>query len=483
MEKGQICEIYIEDMSTEGQGIGKVDGLACFVKGAVLGDRVKAELTKVKKNYAFGRMTEITEPSEDRIEALCPYQEECGGCPLGKLSYEAQLALKEKQVRDKLIRLGGLKDPKVNPIVGMDEPFRYRNKGQFAVSTGGVITKKGGVVVGLEEPSVGFRPAKSHKVVDCQDCLLQSEPAMAVTRAVKQFMIEDNITAFDPKWQRGLMRHVVVKTAMHTGEVMVILVINGRGIPNAEKLVEMLDDAVFNVPVYEGGVEYNLKSVIVNVNKSKDLDGQILGEECITLAGSSTIMDSFSGLDFEISPLAFYQVNTEQMEKLYDIAVKYAALTGNETVLDLYCGVGTIGLLCAKDAKEVIGIETVKGAVLDANRNAVINGIVNARYICGRAEEELPKVLSGENDDIKIKEIDVAILDPPRAGCDEKLLDAVIDGGAKKIVYVSCDPATQARDIKYLTGHGYEFVEATPVDQFGWTSHVECVVLLTKVHK
>ncbi len=480
MEKGQICEIYIEDMSSEGQGIGKYDGMAVFVKDAVVGDRVKAQITKVKKSYAFGRQVEVLEESPDRIESLCQYSDLCGGCSLSNLSYEAQLKLKEKQIKDKLTRIGGLENPKVNTMVGMDYPYRYRNKGQFAVSTGGIITKKGGVVESLGDVAIGFRPNKSHFVVDCQDCLLQSEPAMAAVNAVRQFMKEDHITGFDPKWGKGLMRHVIVKTAVHTGEVMVILVINGKGIPVAQKLVEMLDDAIFNVPVYEDGVEYNLASVIVNVNKKNDPTGPILGEECITLAGKPTITDSFSGLDFEISPLAFYQVNTEQMEKLYEIAVDYAGLTGNETVLDLYCGVGTIGLLCAGKAEQVIGIESVKGAVIDANRNAVINGIVNARYVCGRAEEELPKLMNGENEYIKIDKVDVAIIDPPRAGCDVRLMDAVVQGQPEKIVYVSCDPATQARDIKYFCQNGYEFVEATPVDQFGWTSHVEVVCLLSR---
>lgn len=480
MEKGQICQIYIEDMSSEGQGIGKADGMAIFVKDAVVGDTVKTQLTKVKKNYAFGRLTEIVEESPDRIESLCQYAGQCGGCSLNSLSYEGQLKLKEKQVKDKLVRLGGLENPKVNPIVGMEYPFRYRNKGQFAISTGGIITRKGGIVENLGDVAIGFRPPKSHEVVDCQDCMIQSEPAMAAVEALRQFMQEDHITAFDPKWGKGLMRHVVVKTAMHTGEVMVILVINGKGIPNAQKLVEMLDDAIFNVPVYEDGVEYNLTSVIINVNKKNDPTGPIFGDECITLAGKPTILDSFSGLDFEISPLAFYQVNTQQMEKLYDLAVGYAGLTGEETVLDLYCGVGTIGLLCAGKAKEVIGIESVKGAVIDANRNAVINGIVNARYVCGKAEEELPKLLNGEDEKIKIDKVDVAIIDPPRAGCDQRLLDAVIEGEAEKIVYVSCDPATMARDIKYLCEKGYEFVEATPVDQFCWTNHCEVVGLLVK---
>ncbi|MCQ2550743.1 MAG: 23S rRNA (uracil(1939)-C(5))-methyltransferase RlmD [Clostridia bacterium] len=412
-------EILIEDMSFEGQGIGKAEGKAIFVKGAVLGDKVKASITKEKKNYSFAEMTEVIEPSPYRIESFC---NKCGGCSLKGLSYQGQLKLKEKQVRDKLTRLAGIDNPKVNPIVSMGDPFRYRNKAQFAVDKG----------------KVGFKEEKSHRVVDVDDCLLQSAPAMAAAEALRNFRFNNMFSG------------MVVKTSMHTKEVMVVLATDKKDIPEMEGFIEDLDDRI-----YEAG--YDLESVVLNQN-----------EKLTYLAGKRTILDSFSGLDFEISPLAFYQVNTVQMEKLYDIAIKYAALTGKEKVLDLYCGVGTIGLLCAKDAKEVLGIEVVKGAVIDANRNAVINGIVNATYICGKAEEELKKIED---------KYDVAILDPPRAGCEKDLLDAI---DVDRIVYVSCDAATQARDIKYLMERGYEFIEATPVDQFCHTTHVECVALIKR---
>jgi 23S rRNA (uracil1939-C5)-methyltransferase len=275
---------------------------------------------------------------------------------------------------------------------------------------------------------------------------------------------------------------------------MVILVINGKGIPNAAKLIQMLDDAIFEVPVYEegplAGVEFSLESVVVNVNKKNTSD--ILGEECITLAGSPTIMEKVGDLEFEISPLSFYQVNPQQMEKLYGKVVEYADLKGGETVLDLYCGVGSIGLFLADDMRKkgdsagrVIGIESVKPAVVDANRNAVVNGIVNARYVCGKAEEEMPKMVSGEglkDESLRITQADVVILDPPRAGCEEELLKAVVDVDQSKIVYVSWDPATLARDLKFLTANGYEFVEATPCDMFPWTGHCEVVTLLVKAN-
>ena len=500
MEKGQILEIKIEDIGTEGQGIGKYDGLAIFVKDTVVDDVVKVELTKLKKNYAFGKAVEVVQPSPYRIEPVCKYNRKCGGCIYGNTDYEGQLKVKEKQVRDRLTRLGGLKDPKINPIIGMEEPFRYRNKAGMPVSTGGLITKKGGIVEPVHEPRIGFFQAKSHDVVDCEDCMLQSEPAMAAARALRQFMKEDNITSYDPRWDKGLMRHMVVRTAAGTGEVMVILVINGKGIPNGQKLVEMLDDAIYNVPVYEdgplAGVEFNLESVIVNIHKGKGSD--IMGEECVVLAGKPTITETIGDLSFEISPLSFYQVNREQMVKLYGKAIEYADLKGGETVLDRNCGVGTIGLFCADemrkkgdDAGMVIGIESVKGAVLNANRNAVINGIVNARYVCGKAEEELPKMVGlapdhRKDDDpnkIKIDHADVVILDPPRAGCDPRLLESVLKVEPERIVYVSCDPATLARDIKLLEYEGYKFVEATPVDMFPWTGHVEVVCLLSRKDK
>ena len=563
MEKGQIVELTIEDMSAEGRGIGKIyddeRGFAVFVQDTVVGDRAKVELTKVKKNYAFGHVSEMLALSQDRQESFCPHSGLCGGCVYSQLSYEAQLALKEKQVREKLVRLGGLTDPVIMPIIGMggedvnEVPFRYRNKASMPVSTGGLITQKGGIVKPVHEPRVGFYRPKSHDVVDCEDCLLQSEPAMAAAAALRKFMEEDHITSYDPRWEKGLMRHMIVRTAAGTGEVMVILVINGKAIPNAPKLIEMLDEAIYNVPVYEdgplAGVEFNLESVIVNINKSKNLEGQILGEECITIAGKPTITEEVGGLSFEISPLSFYQVNREQMVRLYEKALEYASLKGDETVLDLYCGVGTIGLFAAaemnrktaelnaaaasgqavenaasgqaaaaalsgttasgpaaadKSPGRVIGIESVKGAVLDANRNATINGIVNARYVCGKAEEELPKMVRtkaqeeqavrevvkkcGEeaakqellkDEALRITHADVVILDPPRAGCEQPLLEAVVKAAPERIVYVSCDPATLARDIKWLGEHGYEFREATPCDMFPWTGHVETVVLLS----
>lgn len=489
MNKNDIVKIKIEDISTEGRGIGRADGMAVFVKDAVTGDVVEAEITKVKKNYAFGNIRKYLKKSEDRTEVLCPYNDRCGGCIYQELNYEAQLSLKKKQVSDKLIRLGGIKAPVVRDVIGMEYPFNYRNKAVMPVSTGGLITKKGGIVQPVHEPRVGFYRAKSHEVIDCGDCLLQSEPAMAAAEALRRFMEEDNITSYDERWDKGLMKSMTVRTAFGSGQVMVILTINGKGIPNAEKLVSMLDEAI-----YEAGLRDNeereeygftLESVILNIQKK---GGSVTGE-WITLAGIPVITEFVGGLEFEISPQSFYQVNPVQMEALYGKAIEYAELNGNETVLDLYCGVGSIGLFFADYMRRlggkgrVIGIESIKEAVTDANRNAVINGIVNARYICGKAEEELPKLMKGDYAEkgIVVDNADIVILDPPRAGCDERLIEAAAELSPEKIIYISCDPATLSRDIKRLSEKGYEFCEAAPVDMFPWTGAIEVAALITKM--
>lgn len=576
MEKGNIVEIRIEDMSGEGQGIGKTaGGFVVFVPGAVAGDVVRAELTKVKKNYGFARLLDVLEESPDRTDEFdCEFFENgCGGCQFGRLRYGAQLALKESQVRSRLERIACLQDPVIRPIIGMDDedndgsgPYRYRNKAQFPVSTGGIITRKGGIVENLGDPAVGFFRAKSHEVVDCGDCYLQSLPAMAAADALRRFMEEDHITAWDPKWEKGLIRHLIVKTGFYTGEVMVVIVINGNGIPNVQKLVEMLDDAIYDVG-------YSLESVVVNIKKGEAGAGggagagaggkkrgsrsgggskaarrpkagagpDIMGDKNVVVAGKPVIVDRVGDLEFEISPMSFYQVNPVQMKRLYDKVREYcgfdtdAGQAGNAAaaevqadgimdgagqqdnedkpvVLDLYCGIGTIGLYCADAAKAVVGIESVKEAVIDANRNAVINNIVNVRYICGKAEEILPQYMkaaqsieSSENVDsaertentvnadgadnpgridpelaVLIHSAEIAILDPPRAGCRPELLEAVANSGVDRIVYISCDAATLARDIKLLGDLGYRFIEATPVDMFPWTGHVETVVQLVR---
>ncbi len=452
MEKGQIVDLFIEDMSSDGNGIGRTDGQVVFVEGCVQGDKVRARITKAKKNYALADCTEITEPSPFRNKGFCQFSGDCGGCPLGDLKYAKQLEIKEGWVREKLIRLGGLEEPTIRPIIGMEEPSRYRNKATFAVSDSG---------------DIGFVRKKSHQVVDCQDCKIQTEACMGVADALWQYLHAKNL--------RKAVSSLMVRTAPGTGEMMAVVKASRNDLPDLELLAGLMDE----------GSGFNLESIYVN-------------DKCI--AGHKTITDIADGLKFEISPESFYQVNSEQMVKLYDKAMDYADLKGGETVLDLYCGVGTIGLFAAKRMKDtgrVIGIESVKPAVIDANRNSVINGMVSTRYIAGKAEEVLPAIMGlkpfiGYNEvnelvekepPLKVDHADVVFLDPPRAGCEEELLNAVVQAAPDRIVYVSCDPATLARDIKYLTGQGYEFIEATPVDMFPHTGHVETVVLMSQVDR
>lgn len=449
MEKGTVVKLHIDDMSADGNGIGRTDGQVVFVTGCVKGDSVKARVTKAKKNYALADCLEITEPSELRGEEFCPYSGECGGCPLGDLRYEAQLQMKEDWVREKLRRLGGLSDPKVLPIIGMDAPFGYRNKAEFKVGPNG---------------EVGFFARKSHTVRDCPDCRIQRDEVMGVADGLRKYLADYG--------NRCKISAMTVKMSFGTGEMMAVLEAGTEDVPHLEELCEYMNE----------GSGYNLESIFIN-------------EELV--AGRSIIRDEAEGLKFEISRHSFYQVNPVQTAKLYGKAVEYADIKEGQIVLDLYCGVGTIGLFAAKTVGNdglVLGIETVKQAVLDANRNSVINGIVCTRYIQGNAEEELPAVLGirpkmgydGENrlvpkePVIKIDHADVVFLDPPRAGCEEELLDAVAEAAPDRIVYVSCDPATLARDIKYLGEKGYLFREAQPVDMFCHTGHVESVVLMSR---
>jgi 23S rRNA (uracil1939-C5)-methyltransferase len=397
------------------------------------------------------------------------------------MTYEGQLVLKQSQVTERIKRLGGIENPVIQPIMGMQEPLGYRNKVTLPISTGGNRKLKGGIIESLGEPAVGFYKLRSHDVVNCDDCQLQTAPSMVAAETLRKFMKEDNITAWDETWQQGLMRHLIVKTAFATKEVMVILVINGKGIPNIEKLIEMLDDAIS-----ETG--FTMESLYMNTNKDKT--SAIYGKDTLLLAGHKVIHDRIGELAIDISPLSFYQINPAMTVKLYDKVLEYAALTGSENVLDLYCGVGAIGLYCAGNAGLILGIESAREAVLDANRNAVINGIVNARFILGKAEEVLPKLLDDEceekldEENIKIaRNADVVILDPPRAGCPKQLLEAVAQVAPTRIVYVSCDPATLARDIKILETLGYQFIEATPVDMFPWTLHIETVALISLKEK
>lgn len=470
-EKGQNFEIEIEDMSGEGAGIGRVNGLTVFVNGAVYKDVVSCEITKLKKNYCFAKLIDIIKESPFRREGYCIYSDRCGGCHYHALNYEGQLELKEKQVRDKLGRIGGFTCIPMEEIVAMENPLRYRNKATCMISTGGIITKKGGIIENVGEPVVGFFKQKSHNVCDCSDCAIQADTVSVVADVLRKFMANDNITAYDNRWEKGLMKKVIVRTAFNTGEVMVIFQVNGKGIPNHLKLISMLDDAIFNMPPTDTGVQYSLESVILAYEIKNDKRGEL---KFVTLAGKGTIREELGNMQYEISPGAFFQVNSIQTVKLYDKVLEFINPSGAEDVWDVYCGVGTIGLYIAKNVRSVIGIESIKDAIIDANRNAVINGIVNAVYRCGDAEAEIKKLL------YEGKSCDVAILDPPRSGCSPNLLKALADSNVVKIVYVSCDPATLARDLKQLSEMGYSLKKIACFDQFANSKHVESIAVLIK---
>lgn len=503
MEKGDILEFRIEDMTEDGKGIGRVESLVIFAEGGVPGDLVKAEIIKVKKRYAIARVSEIIEESEDRVNPSCPYFGRCGGCSLLNLSYEKQLAVKHGQLTSKLVRIAGIEEPVVREMIPAEQRSHYRNKGTYAVSKDG---------------KVGFYMRGSDRIIDCESCELQNEASQAVAGCVRALLRDKLIIPFGSGINRhgkhrdmhgkqekkgaveGSLRGFTVKACEETGEVMVLLEIFGKEMKNAETIVYALEDAL------DITSRYYLKSVVLSCVRGTDKHSEI--ERYKVFAGSNTVMDevelcgsigtaissavkaeekqSFEGkkLKFEISAPAFYQVNTGQMKKLYEKAADYANLTGEELLFDLYCGIGTIGLSLADKAKFVIGIENVKGAVLDANRNATINGIVNAIYYTGKAEEKLETALEKLKEDSheEIRNAPrIAIVDPPRAGCDENLLMLLVESKPERIVYISCDTGTLARDIKYLTENGYEFVEATPVDMFPNTMGIESVTLLSKV--
>ncbi len=467
-ERTEVVTIF--DMSEDGQGIGRTEeGLTLFVGGAVPGDRVRARITKEKKRYAFAETEEILTPSPDRIDSLCPYNDICGGCTMQELAPEAQHRLKEAQVRSKLERIAGLEAPTVRPLVTSPEEFRYRNKAEFAVR------------MESGEAVVGFMKRGSHEVFDCEDCLLQKRTTMAVAEAIRCLIDQGYLEIYDPKTKEGLLRSFTVKLCEGTGDLMLILTAAKPDLPNAQEIVDCVND--FVLEAQDDEEEFYLTSVVLEVKKKSLRE---YAEDYVVLAGERVITDEVNGLQFELAPASFYQVNTPQMVHLYEIAAQYAGLTGTETLLDLYCGVGTVGLSMVKQAGMVIGIEVVKEAILNANRNAVLNSVVNARYYAGKTEDILSRLFDPE-DKIYASYLDpeaeiVAVLDPPRAGCEEAVLQTLADTGVSRIVYISCDPGTLARDVKRLTEMGYSFLEATPVEMFPWTGHIETVCFLSKLH-
>ena len=448
--KNDLVTLEIEDCGIDGEGIGKADGFTVFVKDAVIGDTVTAKIIKAKKNYGYGRLMEVLKPSPYRVEPKCEFARQCGGCQLQALSYDQQLVFKTNKVKGHLERIGGFTDIPMEPIIGMDELFHYRNKAQFPVGR----NKEGKIVT-------GFYAGRTHNIIENRDCALGVAENKEVLDRVIAHMEKYGIEPYNEATGKGLVRHVLIRYGYFTKEVMVCLILNGNKIPKEELLVKSLCE----IP--------GMTSITINVNKKHS--NVILGEEIRLLWGQEYITDRIGDISYQISPLSFYQVNPMQTQKLYAKALEYADLHGEETVWDLYCGIGTISLFLAQKAKFVRGVEIVPAAIENAKENAKLNGLENTEFFVGKAEEVLPREYKKNG-----VYADVIVVDPPRKGCDETLLETMIEMNPERIVYVSCDSATLARDLKYLCERGYELRKVCPVDQFGMTVHVETVVLLSQ---
>lgn len=452
MKKDDLIEVTIEDLSEEGTGIGKFEGMTFFIKDAVIGDRVRAKIMKMKKNYGFARLMEVLTPSSDRVEPLCPVARQCGGCQIQAMSYEAQLAFKTRKVESNLKRIGKFEEIPMESIIGMEDPFHYRNKAQFPFGK----NRDGKIIT-------GFYAGRTHSIIENTSCHLGKEVNEEILEKILAWMNAFHVEPYNEATGKGLMRHSLIRCGFRTGEIMVCLVINGRKIPGEEALV----DSLKIIP--------GMTSISLNVNKEKT--NVILGREVINLWGRPYIEDYIGEVKYQISPLSFFQVNPVQTERLYGKALEYAGLTGEETVWDLYCGIGTISLFLARKARKVYGVEIIPDAIEDARRNASLNGFTNTEFYVGKAEEVLPEKYEKEG-----VRADVIVVDPPRKGCDENLLSTMVRMQPERIVYVSCDSATLARDLRYLCDNGYELKRVCPADMFPQTVHVETVCLLSKLN-
>ena len=473
-QKGDVLTVTIEDLSDEGLGIGKADGYALFIKDTVVGDECKVKIMKAKKNYAFAHLEEVIKPSSFRITPLCKNAKACGGCQLQAMSYEAELAFKENKVKNNLIRIGGFSEDFIESIketiVGMDTPFRYRNKAQYPIG----YDRNGNLVA-------GFYAGRTHDIIPNTDCLLGREINKNILECILSFMSKEKISAYDEKTGKGLLRHFLIREGFTSGEIMVCLIVNARSLPKEEQLCETL---IKEVPA--------IASICLNVNL-KDTN-VIMGDETRVLWGKETIEDELDKVKFKISARSFYQINPVQTESLYKKALDYASLSGKESVWDLYCGIGTISLFLARKAGKVYGVEIIPEAIADAKENAKLNGITNAEFFVGKAEEVLPefyekqkkeseaeKLSDSDKDSQSMLHPDVIVVDPPRKGCDEKCLETMLKMEPERIVYVSCDSATLARDLKILCEEKYELKAWQCYDQFSRTVHVETVVSLSRV--
>lgn len=482
-QKNELVTVKIEDIGNDGEGIGKVEGYTLFVKDAVIGDEVQARITRPKKNYAYARCEKILTPSPYRSEPVCAFHRQCGGCQIQALSYEKQLAFKQGKVRNNLIRLGGFTPEEVDkvmePVVGMEEPYHYRNKALFPVGT----DRQGNLIT-------GFYAGRTHDIIANTDCALGVTENKEILETVLDYMRTCKVSAYEETTGKGLVRHILIRKGFTSGQLMVCLIINtpaqdrekNQWLPGQQELIDRLT----GIP--------GMTSISVNINREKT--NVVLGKETHTIWGSDTIEDTIhmretvgfslahekDAVTYHISPQSFYQVNPVQTEKLYSLALEYAGLTGKETVWDLYCGIGTISLFLARRAKQVYGVEIVPQAIQDARRNATDNGITNAEFFVGKAEDILTDFYHKEDKgNEEMRHPDVIVVDPPRKGCDALCLNTMLRMAPERIVYVSCDSATLARDLRILCDGGYELQKVRPVDQFGQTGHVETVALLSKL--
>ena len=487
--KNDFVTVTIEDMGSDGQGIGKVNGFTLFVKDAVIGDTVDAKIIKIKKHYAYARLEKVIKPSPFRVEPSCPVYRQCGGCQLQSLSYEKQLWFKQEKIRNNLIHIGGFLpeyvDKRMEPIIGMNELLRYRNKAQYPVG----MDKAG-------KPTAGFYAGRTHNIIPNKDCLLGTEENGIILNIILNYMEKYRVSAYQEEIGQGLIRHILIRKGFSSGEIMVCLVINKKGKKLSYEAAGIQKNNNEFLP-YQGELLAELAkikgmtSVSVSINTEKT--NVIMGKEIYTLWGSSYITDTIQvrdmkkegfpavgkALSFKISPLSFYQVNPLQTEKLYSLALEYAQLTGKETVWDLYCGIGTISLFVAGRAKKVYGVEIIPQAIEDARENAEKNGISNVEFFVGKAEQILPEFYGKkEGEECSMRHPDVIVVDPPRKGCDHVCLATMLQMRPERIVYISCDSATLARDLKILCQGGYEVKRIRGVDQFGMTVHVECVIMM-----
>ena len=450
LSKNKEYIVDIVDIGQGGVGIGKYDGFTVFVEGGLLNDKVKVKINKSKKNYAVGDIVEIIERSPFRVDRLCSDSlKDCGGCQIQELDYKKQLEIKTNEVKQVISRIGKLENVSIYNTIGMDDPFRYRNKAQFP------IQKINGA------PAIGFYKKKSHDIIPTNKCIIQHDINDKIIQIIKTYINAYDVSIYDEKTHTGVLRHLVTKIGFTTGEVMVVLVANGKKLPYLNELASVLEE---NIPGF--------KTLVVNVNKEKT--NVILGKENRVIYGEGKINDYIGDLVFEISPLSFFQVNPVQTEVLYNKALEYAELKENDTVFDIYCGIGTISLFLAQKATKVYGIEIVEAAIEDAKINARLNKLDNTEFYAGKAEEVVPKMYK------EGKTANVVVVDPPRKGCDDKVLDTIVSMAPDRVVYVSCNPSTLARDLAYLDERGYKCVEIQPVDMFPHTMHVECVAKIIK---